>query len=119
MSSIKTKNVLLPWGLVTILTIMILFLIIRDINAKARDVTYLPPMNIVLTKDGKLIIKDSNGKRVKPIPNKEYYPNTKIKALVKVQTLTIMEFIGSHYYDLEFHGETYHIPLPPPHPPLP
>jgi len=117
MSTTKTQSNKLPWGIVIILAFLVLLLLGREISANKRiDTKFFPPVNIGLDLNGKLLIKDSKGNIVKPIPNSEYYPNKHVRAITKVETITILEIVGSHYYDLEFHGETYHIPLPAPHP---
>jgi len=84
---------------------------------------YQPPgkppietVNFSITFDlkGNPIVVDRDGKLISP--KRIEFPITEVRAIGSLKTISAMEVHGSHYYVLNISGDTYHIPLPGPHP---
>jgi len=72
------------------------------------------PFSITFDLKGNPIVVDRGGKLISP--KRVEFPITEVRAIASLKTISAMEVHGSHYYILKISGDTYHIPLPAPHP---
>lgn len=72
------------------------------------------PFSITFDLKGNPVVVDRDGKLISP--KRVEFPITEVRAISNLKTITAMEVHGSHYYILKIGGDTYHIPLPAPHP---
>ncbi len=72
------------------------------------------PFSITFDMKGNPIVVDREGQLISP--KDVEFPVINVRAIATLNTITAMEVHGSHYYILKIGGNTYHIPLPAPHP---
>ena len=73
------------------------------------DMSERPYANITYLPNGKIIVKDGDGKVIPPAPIK--YP-LEVKAIENVETSTAITIRGSHYMIICFGNDCYQVPLP-------